>query len=60
MFADKESADQAFDCLFTDENIYRILETANLSTDSELVTDRIKYTVNENENLITFYFSVKE
>ncbi len=60
MFSDKEAADRAFECLFTDENIYRILETANLSTDSELVTDRIKYTVNENENLITFYFSVKE
>lgn len=60
MFSDKEAADKAFECLFTDENIYRILETANLSTDSELVTDRIKYTVNENENLITFYFSVKE
>ena len=60
MFADKESANLAFDCLFTDENIYRILETANLSANRELITDRIKYTVNENENLITFYFSEKE
>lgn len=60
MFADKASADKALNCLFTDENIYRILETANLSTEHKLVTDRIKYAVNENENLITIYFSVKE
>jgi len=60
MFADSESATKAFDCLFIDENIYRILETANLSANCELVTNRIKYAVNENENLITLYFSIKE
>ncbi len=60
MFADKKATEKALTCLFEKESIYRILETANLSADSALITNRVKYTVNPNENLITVYFIVKE
>lgn len=60
MFTDKETALQAFTCLFENESIYRILETANLSSEKNLATNRLEYTFSEDENLITVYFSVKE
>ncbi len=60
MFADDDATEKALICLFEDENIYRILETANLSANSALITNKIKYTVNPDEKLITVYFIVKE
>lgn len=60
MFADKATVQLAVKCLLDDENIYRILEKAKLSSGLPIVTDTVKYTVDENENLLTIFFDTEE
>ncbi len=56
MFSSREAFDTAADKLFEGEEIYRALETANLKTETKLVTTRVRYSFDYNSNLITVYF----
>ncbi len=60
MFSSGYAKEQAFNCLVTEQNIYRILETASLTSEIPFTTNKISYLVNNNQNLITFYFKSEE
>ena len=60
MFASEQAKSKAIDCLFNQEKIYRILETASLASKKPLVTNKVRYLVLEGNNIITIYFEAKE
>ena len=60
MFADAKVFETAVQKLFKGEEIYRALETANLKKDCKLVTTSVRYSLDNNENLITIYFEYKD
>lgn len=60
MFTSAYVKEQAFNCLITEQNIYRILEKASLASEIPFATNKISYFVNDDKNLVTFYFKPKE
>ena len=60
MFADSSLLEKAENALFTEEEIYTALEAANEKTQKQIATDKIRYRIDYNTNLITLFFEIKD
>ena len=60
MFADSETLKKAEQELFTNEDIHTALEQANRKSACTIVTEKVRYRIDYDINLITIYFETKD